>query len=39
MTREELIGTNASIVRGVTENLLKHSPNAIIIVVSNPWIQ
>jgi malate dehydrogenase len=36
MTREELIGTNASIVRGVTENLLKHSPNAIIIVVSNP---
>ncbi|HEX8459774.1 MAG TPA: malate dehydrogenase [Segetibacter sp.] len=36
MTREELIGTNASIVQGVTENLLKHSPNAIIIVVSNP---
>ena len=36
MTREELIGTNASIVKGVTENLLKHSPNAIIIVVSNP---
>src|SRR3954468_24709999 len=36
MTREELIGTNASIVRGVTENLLKHSPNAIIVVVSNP---
>lgn len=36
MTREELIGTNASIVRGVTENLLKHSPDAIIIVVSNP---
>ncbi|MCW3114643.1 MAG: malate dehydrogenase [Segetibacter sp.] len=36
MTREELIGTNASIVKGVTENLLKYSPNAIIIVVSNP---
>lgn len=36
MTREELIGTNASIVRGVTENLLKHSPDAIIVVVSNP---
>lgn len=36
MTREELIGTNANIVRGVTENLLKHSPNAIVIVVSNP---
>jgi malate dehydrogenase len=36
MTREELIGTNASIVKGVTDNLLKHSPNAIIIVVSNP---
>ncbi len=36
MTREELIGTNASIVRGVTENILKYSPNAIIIVVSNP---
>jgi malate dehydrogenase len=36
MTREELIGTNAGIVRGVTENILKHSPNAIIIVISNP---
>jgi malate dehydrogenase len=36
MTREELIGINAGIVKGVTENLLKHSPNAIIIVVSNP---
>ena len=36
MTREELIGTNASIVGGVTENLLKHSPDAIVIVVSNP---
>ena len=36
MTREELIGTNASIVKGVTENILKHSPNAIIIVISNP---
>jgi malate dehydrogenase len=36
MTREELIGTNANIVRGVTQSILEHSPNAIIIVVSNP---
>jgi malate dehydrogenase len=36
MTREELIGTNANIVKGVTENILKHSPNAIIIIISNP---
>ena len=36
MTREELIGTNAQIVKGVTDNILKHSPNAIIIVISNP---
>jgi malate dehydrogenase len=36
MTREELIGINAGIVKGVTENVLKHSPNAIIVVVSNP---
>lgn len=36
MTREELIGINAGIVKTVTENLLKHSPNVIIIVVSNP---
>lgn len=36
MTREELIGTNASIVKGVTDNILKHSPNAIIVVISNP---
>lgn len=36
MTREELIGINAGIVKGVTENVLKHSPNAVIIVVSNP---
>ncbi len=36
MTREELIGTNASIVKGVTENLLKNSPDAIVVVVSNP---
>lgn len=36
MTREELIGINAGIVQGVTENILKHSPNAIIIVISNP---
>jgi malate dehydrogenase len=36
MTREELIGINAGIVKTVTENLLKHSPNAIVVVVSNP---
>ncbi len=36
MTREELIGTNASIVKSVVENLVKHSPEIIIIVVSNP---
>lgn len=36
MTREELIGINAGIVKSVTENILKHSPEAIIIVVSNP---
>ncbi len=36
MTREDLIGTNAGIVKGVVENLLKHSPDAVIIIVSNP---
>ena len=36
MTREELIGVNAGIVKSVTENILKYSPNAIIIVISNP---
>lgn len=36
MTREELIGTNAGIVKGVCENILQHSPDAIIIVISNP---
>lgn len=36
MTREELIGINAGIVKTVAENLIKHSPNVIIIVVSNP---
>lgn len=36
MTREELIGINAGIVKGVTENVLKHSPKAVIVVVSNP---
>lgn len=36
MTREELIGVNAGIVKSVTENILKHSPDTIIIVVSNP---
>lgn len=36
MTREELIGTNAGIVKTVCENVLQYSPNTIIIVVSNP---
>ncbi|MDP4665799.1 MAG: malate dehydrogenase, partial [Flavobacteriaceae bacterium] len=36
MTREELIGINAGIVKDVASNLLKHSPNTIIVVVSNP---
>jgi malate dehydrogenase len=36
MTREELIGTNANIVKSVAESALKHSPNAIIVAVSNP---
>ncbi|WP_378185363.1 malate dehydrogenase [Aquimarina sp. W85] len=36
MTREELIGINAGIVKTVSSNLIAHSPNAIIIVVSNP---
>ncbi|MCR6639381.1 MAG: malate dehydrogenase [Sporocytophaga sp.] len=36
MTRDDLISTNASIVQSVTENVVKYSPNAIIIVVSNP---
>src|SRR6187551_3043518 len=36
MSRDDLIGTNAGIVKSVTENIVKHSQNAIIIVVSNP---
>lgn len=36
MTREELIGINAGIVKTVAENLIKYSPNVILIVVSNP---
>ncbi|MBO9619400.1 MAG: malate dehydrogenase [Niabella sp.] len=36
MTREELIGVNAGIVKSVTENILKYSPDTILIVVSNP---
>jgi len=36
MTREELIGINASIVKEVTSNILEHSPNTVIVVVSNP---
>ncbi|MDO4736032.1 MAG: malate dehydrogenase, partial [Bacteroidia bacterium] len=36
MTREELIGVNAGIVSGVVENVLKYSPNAIIVIIANP---
>ncbi|MDE5643655.1 MAG: malate dehydrogenase [Muribaculaceae bacterium] len=36
MTREELIGVNAGIVKSVTDQILAHSPNAIILCVSNP---
>ena len=36
MTREELIGTNAGIVKMVTDNILKYSPDAILIIISNP---
>lgn len=36
MSRDDLIETNAGIVKSVTENVIKHSPDAIIIVVSNP---
>ena len=36
MSRDDLIATNAGIVRSVTENIIKYSPDAIIIVVSNP---
>jgi malate dehydrogenase len=36
MTRDDLISTNANIVKSVTESVVKYSPNAIIIVVSNP---
>lgn len=36
MSRDDLISTNASIVKSVTENVIKHSPDAIIIIVSNP---
>jgi len=36
MTREDLIGVNAGIVKEVSENILKHSPNAILVIISNP---
>jgi malate dehydrogenase len=36
MTREELIGTNANIVKTVAQNVLQHSPDAILVIVSNP---
>lgn len=36
MSRDDLISTNANIVKSVTENIIKHSPKTIVIVVSNP---
>jgi malate dehydrogenase len=36
MSRDDLIATNAGIVKTVTDNIIKHSPNAILIIVSNP---
>ena len=36
MTREELVGVNAGIVKSVAENALKFSPNAILVIISNP---
>ncbi|MEN9441610.1 MAG: malate dehydrogenase, partial [Bacteroidota bacterium] len=36
MSRDDLIATNAGIVKTVTENVIKYSPNAVIIIVSNP---
>ena len=36
MTRDDLIGVNSGIVKSVTENVVKYSPNAVIIIVSNP---
>src|SRR3954463_5639851 len=36
MSRDDLISTNAGIVRSVTENVIKYSPNCILIIVSNP---
>ena len=36
MSRDDLINTNMKIMKDVTENVVKHSPNAIIIIVSNP---
>jgi malate dehydrogenase len=36
MSRDDLIATNAGIVKSVTENIVKYSPNAIIVIVSNP---
>jgi malate dehydrogenase len=36
MSRDDLIATNAAIVKSVTENVVKHSPNCILVVVSNP---
>ena len=36
MSRDDLIATNAGIVKSVTENVMEHSPNAVVIIVSNP---
>ncbi len=36
MSRDDLIGTNAGIVKSVTENVIKHSPDTMLVIVSNP---
>ncbi len=36
MSRDDLIGTNVKIVKSVSENIRKHAPNAVVIIVSNP---
>jgi malate dehydrogenase len=36
MTREDLVATNGKIIRGIMENIVTHSPNAIVILVTNP---
>lgn len=36
MSREDLIGTNAGIVKNVVDNILQHSPDAILVIIANP---